>query len=381
VPGNNRRPAPHGVPLGRWAGIPVVADWSAAATLLLFTWLLAGDVLPSLRPHHPAVEYWLIGAGTAAVFLLMLLAHELAHAVTARHFGMRVSRITLWMLGGVTELDGQPPSPRADAAVALAGPLTSLTLGGGSAALTVCTTGMLQAAVAWLGAINIFLAVFNLLPAAPLDGGRVLRAALWHWRKDWVAANAGAAAAGRVLGMVLIGLGIVEVLAGAIAGLWLALIGWFVLVNAAGERYVATVDIVGGLTLADVMTPVDRSVPDWWTVQRALDELVSEPPATLLPMLNFAGQATGVITAAELQRVPVGDRDEVRVRELRHRPVAATLPPSTPVREALPLLSRGAIVDIVRTARTRQARERPEPRGVPIPQPRPDPTWRSPVGS
>lgn len=388
--GTDRRSASPGVPLGRWAGIPVVADWSAAATVVLFSWLLAGDVLPSMRPGHAASTYWLIGVATAAVFLATLLAHELAHAVTARHFGVRVRRITLWMLGGVTELDGQPPSPGADAAIALAGPVTSLLLGAGSTALTWCTSGMLAAALTWLGAVNVFLAVFNLLPAAPLDGGRVLRAALWHWRKDWLRANAGATTAGRVLGMFLIGLGIVEVLAGGFGGLWLALIGWFILVNATGERYVAAVDLVGGLTLRDIMSPVDRTLPDWWMVQRAIDELLAQSPVRVFPMVNFAGQSVGVITLAELQRVPVADRDRLRLRELRHRAVSATLPPPTPVRDALPLLARGAVVvaelqpvgvvlpeDITRAMRAAQARRGIEPQPVPAGEPGLSPTWRS----
>src|SRR5581483_9546087 len=120
------RPAGSGVPLGRWGGVPLAADWSAAATLILFTWLLAGSVLPASRPGHATGAYWLAGAVTAAAFLATLVAHEVAHALVARHFGMQVRSITLWMLGGVTELGGEPPSPGADGWVAAAGPLASL---------------------------------------------------------------------------------------------------------------------------------------------------------------------------------------------------------------------------------------------------------------
>src|SRR5512141_2154173 len=126
-PAANRRDTPFGmgVPLGRFAGVPVRAHWSVLLALVLFTDILATETLPATRPGQPAAGYWLTGVVTATVLFMSLLAHELAHAITARHYRMRVQRITLWMLGGLTELDGEPPTPRADALVAASGPLTS----------------------------------------------------------------------------------------------------------------------------------------------------------------------------------------------------------------------------------------------------------------
>ena len=124
-----------GIPLGRWRGVPVSARWSVVFILGLFADILATSALPAARPGEATGAYWLAGLLTATVFLVTVLAHEFAHAVTARHYGIGVKGITLWALGGVTELDGESPSPRAEALVAVAGPATSIGLGAVSGVL------------------------------------------------------------------------------------------------------------------------------------------------------------------------------------------------------------------------------------------------------
>ena len=217
-------------------------------------------------------EQRLIIGGTA------LLAHELAHAVVARHYGMHVQRITLWMLGGMTSLEGEPPSPRADAFVAGAGPLTSLLAGGISALLawSVGGAGLVGAALVWLAGINIVLAVFNLLPGTPLDGGRLLRALLWWRYHDRERAEVGAARAGQALGIALMVLGFLEVLAGSVTGLWLALIGWFVISGAAVERSTAGLAELHDVRAEQAMSPTPYPLPDWWTVNQLLGELTPD---------------------------------------------------------------------------------------------------------
>src|SRR5690348_15403369 len=122
APGGTGRPLGGGIPLGRWAGVQVSAHWSVLATWLLFADLLAVSVLPAARPGESSVAYWLAGFVTAVVFFSFLLGHELAHSITARHYGVGIRSITLWMLGGVSELTDEPPTPRADALIAAAGP-------------------------------------------------------------------------------------------------------------------------------------------------------------------------------------------------------------------------------------------------------------------
>jgi len=158
------------MPLGRVAGIRIGAHWSVLVMVVLIGWLLGAQVLPGLAPHEPAVAYWAVAVPGAVIFIAALLAHELAHSLVARRYGVPVTSITLWALGGVSELGGEPPHARADLLIAAAGPATSLAAGlvfGGIAAVVRAGGGpvIAVAALGWLAFMNVFLAVFNLLPA------------------------------------------------------------------------------------------------------------------------------------------------------------------------------------------------------------------------
>jgi Zn-dependent protease len=207
-------------------------------------------VLPAALPHQPAVVYWAAAAAAALVFAGSLLAHELAHSLVAQRNGVRVRSITLWMLGGVAELAGEPPNAVADLRIALAGPAASLAQAAvfGGVALAISYSGGSAVAVAaavWLAVMNGALAVFNMLPGAPLDGGRVLRAVLWRIYQDRMRAAVAAARAGRYLGFAIIAVGLAELLVwGSLGGLWLMLIGWF-LTSAARAEETATVGQLG----------------------------------------------------------------------------------------------------------------------------------------
>ncbi|HEX2418760.1 MAG TPA: site-2 protease family protein [Micromonosporaceae bacterium] len=224
--------------LGRIAGIPIGVHWGALVTTVLIAGSLAWVTLPSLFPGSGGTAYIFAGGIAAVLFLASLLLHELAHAVVAKRYRIRVESITLWLLGGVARLRDEPRSPKIDFLVAAAGPASSVLLGGGFAAIAVALPaaggeGLVVAVPAYLAAVNLLLAAFNLIPAAPLDGGRVLRAALWAWRGDRLRAAVVAAQAGRLFGYALIMFGIAQVLLWSrFGGLWLALVGWF-LVNAA----------------------------------------------------------------------------------------------------------------------------------------------------
>src|SRR5215203_2164717 len=163
---------------GRIAGIPVGASWSALLIALLIAWSLAGRLLPLEVPGLAPAAYWLAGGIGAGLFLGSLLAHEIGHAVVARRAGLRVRGITLWLLGGVAQLEDEPASPRDELRVAIVGPAVSLAVAFGLAAFGLVMLGgpaIAVAIAAWLAVVNTALALFNLLPAAPLDGGRVLR--------------------------------------------------------------------------------------------------------------------------------------------------------------------------------------------------------------
>ncbi|HET6877520.1 MAG TPA: site-2 protease family protein [Jatrophihabitans sp.] len=328
-----------GIKLGRVAGVEVSAHWSVAILVALLTALLAASELPAAVPGEPTAVYWLVGAGTAALFFVSLAGHELAHAVVARSYGMRVKRLTLWMLGGVTELDGEPPSPGADAWIAASGPVATIVFGGIAAGLAavVGVDNIFGAALAWLAAISFLLAVFNLLPGAPLDGGRLVRAIVWRRTGDQARATIAAANVGRVLGYVFVGLGLLLVFAGDPGGLWLALVGWFVIAGASGEQFAVRAGQLAGLTAADVMVPDPLVAAHWWTAQHLLtliDPRRSAQP--IFPLADVEGRAVGAVALGDLERAIRTGRGETRLDELRPRVPYPLVTTDAPLADVLP---------------------------------------------
>ncbi len=227
-------------------GFRVGFDWSVLIVLGLVAWSLATQVLPTGFPGHSREAYWVAAVVAAGLFLGSLVMHELSHAIAARRVaGVEVEDITFWLFGGIARIRGELPTPRLQLLVAGIGPLTSLALGvvfwGVAVLLAKLGAGSLVAGtVLWLGVMNGALAVFNLIPGSPLDGGRVLHAILWRLRGDRTRAALAAARVGQGVGAILVGLGIFGFLLGGNGGgLWTALIGWFVLGAARAEAQVA----------------------------------------------------------------------------------------------------------------------------------------------
>ena len=342
-----------GIPLGRFGGVRITAHWSVLVILALLTEMLAYGVLPSAAPRHSTGIYLATALAAAAVFLATLLAHELAHAILARHYGMPVKRITLWMLGGLTELGGEPPSPRADAAIAAAGPTTSLALGGVFGALAWLSggSGLIGAALVWLAAVSLLLGVFNLLPGAPLDGGRLLRAALWHHYGDRARAADGSARAGRAMGMFFVVLGVLEFFTGLTAGLWMALIGWFLISGASAERYAALIERLRGRTVRDVMAAPPVLAQSWLTLSDFVSQLTTEHAAVqrVFAVVGLDGDPEGVLLARDLERVPPHQRATMRVRDVgrsRLRPLVVS--PDAPLADVVaPMHMHGGVAVVV----------------------------------
>jgi Zn-dependent protease len=302
------------------AGFPVRVGWSAAAVVALIAWSLASRMLPLAFPGYTVSTYWVAGIFTAALFLASVLTHELGHALLARRSGLVVEDITLWAFGGLARIRGEAPNPRAELRIAAVGPLTSLALGLGflaaAIALGVAGVGGIGGGVLWsLAGINLVLALFNLVPGAPLDGGRILRAALWRWHGDRVRATLAAARAGQVVGLALVVAGLTQVLAtGQAAGLWNALVGWFVYGAAKAERdQAALLRNLGHLRVADVMTPDPPVGPAWFTVRAFLDGHALDHRLRAYPVQEFDGRLSGLVPFASLLRVPPERRDAVRV--------------------------------------------------------------------
>jgi Zn-dependent protease len=229
------------IPIGRVLGVPLALHASWFLVFGLVAWVAVSefdDLYPRLgQPIHLAM-----GLVTGIAFFVCLTVHELAHAVVARRFGIHVRGITLFMFGGVAEIEGEVPSPSQEFAVALVGPATSILLGGVFALLAVGATELgwpaTEGVLGTLALVNLGVALFNLVPGLPLDGGRILRAALWRLTGDHLRATRIASAGGRLLAIALGGLGVLLTITGDPFGLWyipMAVFLWFLVRSASRQ--------------------------------------------------------------------------------------------------------------------------------------------------
>lgn len=335
--------------LGRIAGIRVGVHWSVAVIFALIAVGLAAGRLPDAHPDRAWPLYAVVGFVAAVVFFASLLAHELAHAILARRNGVEVDDIVLWLLGGAARLRSEAPTPAAELRIAGVGPLVSLVLGVVFGLLAwaldaVAVSRLLVESVAWLAAINILLAVFNAIPAAPLDGGRLLRAFLWWRTGDRLRATTGAAGAGRAFGWLLVVGGLwLFLFAAAFAGLWLALIGWFLVAAATAESQHARLhEVLTGVPVRDAMTPDPVTVPVLLTVGGFLSDPLYQYRHSAFPVLGDDGRPIGLVTVEQAGGVPMEQHRGTTLGEimvpLSEVRVAA---PQDPLSELLPQLEPG----------------------------------------
>ncbi len=294
----------NGRQIGTFRGIPVKLHWGAVAVAALLGLIVANGVLPQLAPGMSDTAYVLAGAIAGVSLLASILVHEASHAIVALRHGVEVSSITLWFLGGVAHLEDEAPSPRAEAQIAGAGPLSSFVLaivvGGLGLLLAAAGITLLAVTFYWIAGLNVILAVFNLLPGAPLDGGRLLHAWLWKRRGDRSRATVGAARAGRVVGILVATFGFFEVFAGNIGGLWTALIGWF-LYGAAGQeaRSGRLSAVLRGRRISEVMAPIPPLIANWTNVRELL---TTRGDQERIVGVDFGGSVTQVTSRTEVAR-------------------------------------------------------------------------------
>jgi Zn-dependent protease len=358
------------VRLGRVAGIELDASWSLLVIVGLITWTLGGVVLPTAAPDAPAVACWVLGIVGAIAFFACLVAHEVAHSLVAQAHGMKVEGITLWMFGGVSRLGAEPPDAATEQRMALAGPLASLTLGAAFTGLAVALSAasmpeVLVAVASWLGTVNLLLAIFNLLPAFPLDGGRVLRAIVWRRTGDLRRATSVATSWGVAVGHGLVAAGVLLALYGfVVSGVWLALIGWIVLNAARTEQARAALHgRLAGVRVDDVMTPDPVTVAADLSVDALVRHYVPLYRCSAFPVVGQGGQPVGLVALSRVRDVPpdrraatlVGDVAVPLADVVTARPdealvsLVSRLTPASG-RRALVLDARGMLVGIV-TAR------------------------------
>ena len=329
--------------LGRIAGIRVGVNLSVFVIVVILVLGLAAGRLPAIYPGLSLAAYIAAAVVAALLFLGSLLAHELAHSLVARRNGIEVESIVLWLLGGVATLRGEPKSPGADFRIAVAGPLTSVGLavvfGLAAAGLTLLNVdGLTLGVLIYLAVTNAMLGLFNLLPAAPLDGGRILRAALWRWRGNRQTAAVSAARAGRLLGFGLIALGVLQLVSGdGIGGVWLALIGWFVVSSAAAEEQHARVSgRLSGLTVEQVMTPRPLALDGGLTVDDFVHQVVMSHRFSTYPLVDDLGRLTGLVTLNRARAIAPAQRATTRLTDIACPPSEVPVArPEEPVHELL----------------------------------------------
>lgn len=318
--------------LGRILGIPIGVNWSIVAVAALFTIGLALQALPRAAPDAELTPRLIAASVAVLVFFVSILAHEVGHAVAALAHGVGVHGITLWVLGGVAKLDRQAPTAKAEFQIAVAGPAVSFALGIFFVALTIIAQAVFPAVLVvgvlgWLGGVNLLLAVFNLLPAAPLDGGRVLTAALWKRLGDAEEARVISGRCGLFLAVGLVIIGGIQILFLDQFGGWVTvLVGAFTFTAARSEIAMAV------LRRRLLTTPVGRltvqhpgTVPDTVTVSQLVDWAGPGGSSTAHAVVRWDAMPIGYVVPSEAARgLSDAEQTWTRVGQLMHAPTSIT---------------------------------------------------------
>lgn len=321
-------------------GIPIEIAPSWLLIFLLIFWSLGGAVFPAMARFAP-LPTWGMSAVATLLFFASLLGHELCHSLVSRRYGLQVRRIVLFLFGGVSESHEEMPSARAEFWIAIAGPASSLAMGAIFWGIGIATRDWLPVTIVarWLALINVALAIFNLLPGFPLDGGRVFRAVLWGWRKNYIEATRWASWGGEAIAVLL---GVWGVASALLYGDWLSLV-WlgllaFLLYGAAEASYrqAFVLTALRKVSVADLMRRDLHPVHDDQTLPEAVSEVLALYPEPAVPVTTHDDALVGILTAASLEEVPRQLWPRLRVTELM-KPLTEdeVVHPDTPAIDAL----------------------------------------------
>jgi Zn-dependent protease/predicted transcriptional regulator len=340
------------IKLGTISGIEIGLhySWFIIAALIVFS---LGEHFHQVNPNWRGGQLWVAAVITGVLFFVTLLLHELAHSLVAQSRGMKVSRITLFALGGVSQFQDDATDAKTEFWVAIAGPIASLIIGFGCLAIalglgwhrstepTTAVTGVLV----WLGYINIALGLFNMIPGFPLDGGRVLRAIVWAISKDADRSTRIAARVGQVVALLFILDGIWQFFHGAgFGGLWIAFIGWF-LMDAAKASYadVEATEKLRGIRVSEVMSRDCIIVNRGMSLQEFVDSYLLTTGQRCFAVED-QGRLVGLITPRDVSKIPRDRWSGTTVREaMRPLQELQIITPDTPVLDALKLMARNDV--------------------------------------
>ena len=371
-----------GFRIARLFGINIYIDWSWIFIFLLVTWNLAAVVFPTI---YPQMDFWTnlaLGVAASLLFFISVLVHELAHSLMAIARGLPVRRITLFIFGGVSNIEREPPSPLTEFLVTIVGPLSSLVLGilflylgardlGPIAVPSLQTFSQLEplsTLFLWLGSINILLAFFNMIPGFPLDGGRILRSILWAATGNLRSSTRIATWVGQGVAWLFILAGIAMVFgfqipifgSGLVGGLWLAFIGWF-LNNAASQSYqqVVVADMLEGVPVSRLMRSDPPMVDPRTSISRLVDKHIMGTDERSFPVLEH-DRLVGLICLEDVRKIPRQDWDNTVVQDvMTPAENLVTLSPRMDANEAfqklaqrdvrqIPVIENGQLVGMLR---------------------------------
>jgi Zn-dependent protease/CBS domain-containing protein len=325
-------------------GIEIGVHVSWLVIFLLVTWSLAVGYFPGVLPEASGLEAWILGAVASLLLFVAVLIHELAHSFVARWQGLEARSITLFIFGGVSNLGGESRTPTTEFLVAIVGPLVSFLLGALAFILSLALEEARAVAIAeYLAFINVALAVFNLLPAFPLDGGRVLRSIVWRVTGSLQRATGIAAMAGRLAAWGFLAYGLLRLMAGDIVGgLWIAVLGWFLHNAASLSEQQTELDLrLRGVTVGDVVPDETIAAPPGLTIDRLIEDYLLAYSCRSVAVVDDR-ELVGMVSVSDIRDVPATDRHKVQVAEvMSRREDIASVGPDDDLRRALEVLSEG----------------------------------------
>jgi PDZ domain-containing secreted protein/Zn-dependent protease/CBS domain-containing protein len=333
----------------RVRGIEIGANWSWLFVFALIIWQLATGIFPDVYPGLAQSSYWVMGAVTGVLFIVSLLLHELGHAFRAQKEGMEIEGITLWVFGGVAKFKGTFPSAGAEFRIAIAGPLVTVVLGIAFGALWLGLSAagapdVITGVPNYLWQINVTLLVFNMIPALPLDGGRVLRSALWQRSGEFVRATRTAATIARMFAGVMIAFGsALFIFTSDFNGIFLAFIGLFLMqASRAEEAYAMFRQTLGGMRVRDLMTTSPQTVIPSRTIDSFINDVTHESGHSTYPVVDLNGALLGLASLRLAAGVPFERRGVTSIRDVM-MPMGSfpTLSPDDEIGQVLPKLQQG----------------------------------------
>jgi len=350
--------------LGSIAGIRIEVNFSWLIIFALLTFSLATGWFPQSVPGQTVALYWITAVIAVVLLFLSVLAHELAHSIVAKSRGMPVKSITLFIFGGVSNIEREPQSPGVEFQMAFVGPLTSLLLGGVFVAVSLIMDGitgippLVLALFSYTGIVNLLLGVFNLIPGFPMDGGRVLRSIIWKATGSLQRATQWAANVGQGIAYLMMLVGVWLFFAGyALDGLWIGFIGVFLLYAAQAEIAQARLESsVAGVRVGDVMTVTPAVVSPYLSTQQFVDEHVLRMGQRALPVVEDVegGRLLGIVTLRDVRQLPREQWATTPVGQIM-TPLAQlkTVDANQPLADALPLITQAGVnqLPVVRDGR------------------------------